>query len=63
MCLLHMHQYKQALTYYEKALELIEQEKLKGEGGSIRKQAAESLTNTINRDIKFCNSLIAKEKT
>lgn len=62
MCLKFLKKYSQALAFYNKALELIEQETQKGDAGSIKKPAAENLIKKINSDINYCNSMITKEK-
>lgn len=63
MCFKDLKQYEDAIVFYNKALELIENETQKGDAGSIKKQAAENLIKKINSDIKYCKRLISKEKT
>ena len=62
MCLKDLSRCEEAIVFYKKALELIEEETKKGDAGSIKKQAAENLARKINSDIKYCKSSIIKKK-
>ena len=62
MCLKDLSRCEEAIVFYKKALELIEEETKKGDAGSIKKQAAENLAIKINSDIKYCKSSIIKKK-
>ena len=62
MCLKDLSRCEEAIVFYKKALELIEEETQKGDAGSIKKQAAENLAIKINSDIKYCKSSIIKKK-
>ena len=59
MCLHELKKFEEAITNYQKTLELIEKEVVKGDAGKLNKEQAEGLKLQINHFI----SLYQKKQT
>ena len=54
MCLHELKKFEEAITNYQKTLELIEKEVVKGDAGKLNKEQAEGLKLQINHFISLC---------